>query len=368
LYFLILIAVLCCDVYCPQAAKFKRCHALCYGVSSDFLKKFKLIKQNGSVYAIRCFISALNEITTEARIYIEMEEQIDDMLLKNYCRHHRVNLTSIELFSKDNYQIESHAALKSILSTVDSQKFFKLIHHGQPLDEASREILALHQQKTNYLPYSVIQRCIVGDEADTTSKPPTVNDNNITFNDELSHKRQLDRSDTLFYLDIAERKQKLEILTLDAQSKATDTQIKMIEVQKMLMESYTLLCPNQVIDDRARLQFKDNFMNIATQNISSKSSKTCIGEGSEDSIETIGEVLVNKPITINTVAMEMGHRLDTGQLQKIGKRLAAAYRATYKKNPSKHEQLVGQASIHVNSYTERDRVLMKKVIDNFINE
>ena len=60
----------------------------------------------------------------------------------------------------------------------------------------------------------------------------------------------------------------------------------------------------------------------------------------------------DKPITISTLAAEMGYRLDNGQLQKIGKKMATAYREKYGENPGKHEQLVGQASILVNSYTE----------------
>ena len=75
----------------------------------------------------------------------------------------------------------------------------------------------------------------------------------------------------------------------------------------------------------------------------------------------------NKPITISTLAAEMGYRFDNGELQKIGKKMAAAYREKYGENPGKHEQLVGQASIMVNSYTERDWKLVEKVIVDFIN-
>jgi len=106
------------------------------------MNNFKLTKQNGSVYPIRCLIGAINEITTEARIYMETDEQIDEMLLKSYCRRHQVNLTSVELFSRENYQSESFAALKSVLNTVNSNEPFKLVHFGQPNDEGLKDLLA----------------------------------------------------------------------------------------------------------------------------------------------------------------------------------------------------------------------------------
>ena len=76
----------------------------------------------------------------------------------------------------------------------------------------------------------------------------------------------------------------------------------------------------------------------------------------------------NKPITISTLAAGMGYRLDNSALQRIGKKVATAYREKYGESPGKHEQLVGQASILVNSYTERDRAMLERVIVDFINE
>jgi hypothetical protein len=58
--------------------------------------------------------------------------------------------------------------------------------------------------------------------------------------------------------------------------------------------------------------------------------------------------------------------LDEGQLQKIGKLVAAAYRERYGQNPSKHDQLVRGAVIPVNSYTERDKGLLQAAIEKFV--
>jgi hypothetical protein len=150
--------------------------------------------------------------------------------------------------------------------------------------------------------------------------------------------------------------------------------MKVMGVQKMLMESYALLCPNQVMDDRARLLFKDNFLNIATQSVPARGPQLAIASdpqlaiGDNSNNNKAPAANVNKPITISTLAAELGYRFDAGQLQKIGKRVASAYREKYGECPGKHEQMVGQASILVNSYTERDRGLVKKVILEFINE
>ncbi len=142
--------------------------------------------------------------------------------------------------------------------------------------------------------------------------------------------------------------------------------MKVVGVQKMLMESYSFLCPNQAMDDRAKLLFKDNLLNIATQSTPSRLSGSmmlAIEGGGSSVVHNIKNL--NKPITISTLAAELGYRFDSGQLQSIGKRVANAFREKYGESPGKHEQLVGQASIMVNSYTERDRGLIEKVLVDF---
>jgi AraC-like DNA-binding protein len=184
--------------------------------------------------------------------------------------------------------------------------------------------------------------------------------------DALSKKRQLEMDEFELQIAMDERKQRLSMLASEAQMKAADAQMKVMGVQKMLMETYALLCPNQVMDDRARLLFKDNLLNIATQGTTPARAQLAIEDGAGPSGSPT--VNLNKPITISTLAAELGYRFDSGQLQRIGKKAAAAFRDKYGESPSKHEQLVGQASIMVNSYTERDRKLLEGVIVAFINE
>jgi hypothetical protein len=184
-------------------------------------------------------------------------------------------------------------------------------------------------------------------------------------------KRQLQMEEFEMQIVMDERKQQLSMMVSEAQMKAADAQMKVMGVQKMLMDTYALLCPNQVMDDRARLLFKDNILNIATQSTPAR-GQLAIEDGGVGGVSGASGVPAgvspNKPITISTLAVGMGYRFDNGQLQKIGKKAAAAFREKYGESPPKHEQLVGQASIMVNSYTEKDRGLLESVIVDFINE
>ena len=202
---------------------------------------------------------------------------------------------------------------------------------------------------------------------------------------DVVRKRQLEREDALFEmemeerrLEMAERRQKLLQITVESQ-------MKVMDVQKRLRDEYTLLCPNQVMEDRVRLQFKDNLLNIASSYTPARmqaaiedgsgtgsgfgsGSGSAVSVGNASTANTSNTVNPNKPITISTLAAAMGYRFDSQALQKIGKKVAAAYWEKYGEKPGKHEQLVGQASIMVCSYTERDRGMVERAIVDFINE
>lgn len=175
--------------------------------------------------------------------------------------------------------------------------------------------------------------------------------------DAITKKRQLERDDALFEMEMAERRQRLVHLTVETNVKAAEAQSKVLEVQKMLMETYTSLCPNRVIDDRARLMFKDNFLNIA----SPASSQLAIENGNIGNIGNIG-----KSFTVNDVAVGLKLSFNRGDNQKIGKIAAAAYREKYGQEPSKHEQYVDGAVRLVNSYTERDRGMLEAVVRSYV--
>lgn len=171
--------------------------------------------------------------------------------------------------------------------------------------------------------------------------------------DVVVRKRQMERDDALFEMELAERKQQLLQLTMTT--------------QKTLMDTYRSLCPNMVIDDRARLMFKDNLLNIASQSTSSSitsvSSHMAIGNG----IPAVTNASP-KPLTISTVAAEMGLNLDNKQLKEVGRRMARWYRVEYGEEPGTHEQFVEGAVRFVKSYTDRDRGKLESVIKQVMDE
>ncbi len=94
---------------------------------------------------------------------------------------------------------------------------------------------------------NIVKRCIAGDRSLITvvGSNPITPTSAIPVQVQVNQKRQLDRDDALFDIEVAERRLKLSTIASEAQSKAVDVQMKMIEVQKMLMESYTSLYINK---------------------------------------------------------------------------------------------------------------------------
>ena len=159
-------------------------------------------------------------------------------------------------------------------------------------------------------------------------------------------KRQMERDQTAMDLEVAERKQKLLILSAEAQA-------KVVENQKILINTYTELCPNKIIDERAKMLFKDNIFNIAH------------GAAGGPLLTVEDAVNPNYPITISVVAARMGLRFNADDLLKIGMKVAANYKSKYGKSPDKHPQMVGGAVVNVCSYTERDSGMLERVMTTY---
>lgn len=172
---------------------------------------------------------------------------------------------------------------------------------------------------------------------------------------ELGKKRQLERDAILFELEVAERRQRLDNQMIEHQTKA-------LAAQKALMETYTLLCPNQTMDDRARLMFKDNVLNLAL--LSSTASSNGIQPAALPAIESSVPLPVavgDGPLTISTFAMELGKKHYDGKaLQRIGLHMSQLYQQKYGCKAGQHEQLVAGAVRPVRSYTRRDQDLMRE--------
>ena len=74
------------------------------------------------------------------------------------------------------------------------------------------------------------------------------------------------------------------------------------------------------------------------------------------------EVSQNKPISISSVAKELGYKASTNDSKRIGSDLSKRYFKLHGKPPSKHDQLIDGRVTSVNSYTEQDRPLVEQAL------
>jgi hypothetical protein len=156
----------------------------------------------------------------------------------------------------------------------------------------------------------------------------------------LPHKRRLEE------LEIAKLEVELESKRFEAES---SRRYSNHEYVVKCASSYKELCTDTSMDERARLVFKDLFLNMAML------------QGGPSMI-TNGDPLPSKPISLSLVAGEMGLKLPTNELISLGVELKKRYLATHGKAPSKHDQLCDGRVTKVNSYSESDRPLVEEVL------
>jgi choline kinase len=111
-------------------------------------------------------------------------------------------------------------------------------------------------------------------------------------------------------------------------------------------EKYRDLCGDTVMDERARLMLKDNFLNMAAH----EGGKALIADGS------------SQPISLSLVADEMKVKLSSGELISLGQEVRRRYVEAHGKPPSKHEQLCGGRVTLVNSYFAADKPMIEAVL------
>lgn len=156
----------------------------------------------------------------------------------------------------------------------------------------------------------------------------------------LKRKQELDE------LSYSERLEELEL------KRAKRFQIQM-DSQRGLVELYATLSPNGVIDDRARIQFKDNVLNLGSMGKKQLNQQTTVDDDSK------------LPVTISMIATELGMKFSDNDLKSIGKKIKEAYVAKYHEDPPKHEQICGGAVRSVCSYTRRDKPLIIEVLRSY---
>ena len=165
---------------------------------------------------------------------------------------------------------------------------------------------------------------------------------------ELSHKRKLEE------LEVA--KMETELINMKRAADHEHLVAKRAANHEHLTKcttSYQAICQDTVIDERARLIFKDLYLNMAMlQQPGAAGGQALLTDGSGG----------GKPISLSLVAGEMGLRIPSNELISIGVELKKRYVALHGKDPSKHDQLCNGRITKVNSYMESDRPLMEEVL------
>ena len=121
---------------------------------------------------------------------------------------------------------------------------------------------------------------------------------------------------------------------------------------KQVKENYKDLCTDTVMDERARLILKDNFLNMAMLN-----GSTAGGASGGQGLLTNG-----KPTSLSLVADKLKMSLSTGELISLGQELKKRYVEKHGKPPPKHSQLCGGRATLVNTYMEADNPLIEEVL------
>lgn len=147
------------------------------------------------------------------------------------------------------------------------------------------------------------------------------------------------RGDRLFEMEMAERQ-----LALD-EGRRLHT-INLIQDATTAMGAISALKDLKNVDERTKIQAEDHIKNVLF-------NKTSSADPAAN--ETA-------PLTVSILAKELGFKCSDGDLQRIGREMAKQYREIYGCNPPKHKQFVNGNYIPVNSYMERDRGVMERVI------
>jgi hypothetical protein len=156
--------------------------------------------------------------------------------------------------------------------------------------------------------------------------------------------------DEALSLPFKKRRMELEMARMEAEVKAKQTTNRAAELELLqaCTTSYRELCEDRVMDERARLILKDNFLNMAMLQGSAGGGPGLITNG--------------KPISLSLVAHELGMKVSSNDLISIGQELKKRYVEKHGKPPPKHEQLCGGRATLVNTYMEGDRTLLEDVL------
>lgn len=139
------------------------------------------------------------------------------------------------------------------------------------------------------------------------------------------------------------RREELELLKLEEEIKGM-TQSRIITASTELER---IRDPTQSnLDERTRLMIQDALQNSILNTMTTGAQATLTNGTS------------NTPISIGSVAAELGYRPTTNDAKRIGVDIKKRYLRLHNKSPPKHDQLCEGRVTQVNSYTEQDKPLL----------
>lgn len=148
------------------------------------------------------------------------------------------------------------------------------------------------------------------------------------------------------------RREELELLKLEEEIKGM-AQSRVITLQDKLEQ---MRDPHGTkLDDRTRLMFQDTYMNMLMN------SQASTEKGAAQAMLTNGPSS-NAPISIGSVAAELGYKPSTTDGKRIGIDLKKRYVKLHGRPPSKHDQLCDGRVTQVNSYSQKDRPMLVEAL------
>jgi hypothetical protein len=124
-----------------------------------------------------------------------------------------------------------------------------------------------------------------------------------------------------------------------------------------IADRYRELCQDTVMDERMRLMLKDGFLNMAMAAQQAPPCQALLTNGGPVGVSP------NKPISLPSVAMNLGLKIADSDFISIGREVSKRYFQLHGERPPKHDQSCnGGKILTVNSYFERDRPLVEEVL------
>lgn len=161
--------------------------------------------------------------------------------------------------------------------------------------------------------------------------------------------------------------EKLELdITIRRREADLDLRRSEFEHASKITTTYRDLCQDTVMDTRARLMFKDYYLNMIMgppQQQPVQANMIANGGVSQPAPPPVSQPPApSKPISLSQVATSMGLKIPTNELISLGARLRKRYEEKHGHPPGKHDQLCDGRMTKVNSYMESDRPLVEGLL------